>query len=95
MNFFKRSFKIAAILGLIATILTPTIGHFYGVYVGKVNPTKAAAFEAVWETHNDGSLGFPLILIVNEEKEENIELLTIPKLGSFFYTTALTEMYKD
>ena len=88
VDFFKRSFKIAAIFGLVSTILTPTIGHFYGVYVAKVNPTKAAAFEAVWETHNDGSLGFPLILIVDEENEKNIELLTIPKLGSFFYTNS-------
>lgn len=88
IDFFKRSFKIAAVFGLCATILTPTLGHFYGVYVGKVNPTKAAAFEAVWETHNDGSLGFPLILIVDEENEKNIELLTIPKLGSFFYTNS-------
>ena len=74
---------------LIETSATTIIGHINGTYVVKVNQGKVAALEAVWETNKDGTLGFPIVLIVDEENERNLEALTIPRLGSIFYTDSL------
>jgi cytochrome bd ubiquinol oxidase subunit I len=81
-DFFKSSFKLAAWFGLASCILVIGIGDLHGADVAKIQPTKLAAMEAIWETSEGGS-GFPLIAIPNEAKEENmVEALVIPKLAS-------------
>ncbi|WP_084213606.1 cytochrome ubiquinol oxidase subunit I [Thermicanus aegyptius] len=83
LEFFTRSFKMALIMAVISTLMVPIIGHFHGVNTGKVNPVKAAAFEAVWETGKD--LPFYLFQIPDPANERNsVELLGIPYLGSLF-----------
>ncbi|WP_147534120.1 cytochrome ubiquinol oxidase subunit I [Bacillus marasmi] len=83
--FFKKSFKFALILGLIAATATPFIGHKSGTFAAEKQPAKAAALEAVWETEKGAP--FHLLQIPDPENEKNsIEWLTIPKLGSFMYT---------
>ncbi|MGL4819420.1 MAG: cytochrome ubiquinol oxidase subunit I, partial [Bacilli bacterium] len=85
-EFFMKAMKYALVFGAIFVSVTPLIGHQYGTYVAKVQPIKAAAMEAVWETTDD--LGFSIIQIPQVNKEENIEFLTIPKLGTFLYTNS-------
>ncbi len=81
-DFFKSSFKLAAWFGLASCLLLIGIGDLHGADVAKIQPTKLAAMEAIWETSEGGS-GFPLIAIPNEAKEENmVEALVIPKLAS-------------
>lgn len=83
VTMFKKSFKYAIILATIATTLIPIVGHKYGVYVAEVQPAKAAAFEATWET---GVQDFAIIKFVNSEGEVILEGPGIPKLGSWIYT---------
>jgi len=55
--------------------------------VSSVQPAKGAAMEAVWETEEGAP--FHIIQIPDPAKERNaIEALSIPKLGSFFYTNS-------
>ncbi|MBE3554389.1 MAG: cytochrome ubiquinol oxidase subunit I [Thermicanus sp.] len=85
IEFFTRSFKMALIMAVISTLMVAIIGHFHGVNTGKVNPVKAAAFEAVWESGKD--LPFYLFQIPDPANERNsVELLGIPYLGSFLNT---------
>jgi cytochrome d ubiquinol oxidase subunit I len=83
--FFKKSFKFALALGIFGATLTPFIGHQSGVFASKMQPAKGAALEAVWETQSE--MPFHIIQIPDPENERNaFEALSIPKLGSFFYT---------
>ncbi|KAA0256915.1 cytochrome ubiquinol oxidase subunit I [Deferribacter autotrophicus] len=82
VEFFKKSFKIAALFALIVSFAEFFIGDWHAHEVAKVQPTKLAAMESLWETQK----GAPIYLftIPNEAKEENlIEILPLPKLLSF------------
>jgi cytochrome d ubiquinol oxidase subunit I len=82
LTFFKRSFRIAAIFGLGACLLVALTGDFHAVEIAKVQPTKFAAMESVWETQRGAPMN--LILLPDEFGERNrIEWLSIPKLVSF------------
>lgn len=108
VEFFKTSVKFGLIILLITALLQPTIGHFYGQYVGKIQPAKAAMFEVVWETED--TVPMYLIQIPGKSKEESFNALPIPFVGSIMYTNSPTgkiigideategwtaEMYKD
>jgi cytochrome d ubiquinol oxidase subunit I len=82
--FFKTSAKLGLIVLLISALSQPMIGHFYGQYVGTVQPAKAAAFEVIWETEK--SVPMYLIQIPIPKEERNINLLPIPYVGSIMYT---------
>lgn len=83
--FFKKSFKMALVMALVATTATPFIGHAMGKYTATVQPAKAASFEAVWET--DKGVPFYLFQIPDPDQERNkVDALPIPYLGSFMYT---------
>ena len=85
INFFERSFKMALVFALFSTIAVPTIGHFHGVNTAKVQPAKAAAMEAIWET--ESSAPMHLITIPDPDNERNlIDAIPIPYLGSILYT---------
>ncbi len=87
VDFFKKSFKYGLIMALVATTLTPFIGHKNGTYVTSVQPAKGAAMEAVWETEQGAP--FHILQIPDPDNERNlVEAISIPKLGSFFYTNS-------
>lgn len=80
--FYKKSFRMAAIFGLISSFLVIGIGDFHAAEVAKTQPTKLAAMESLWETER----GVPLYLIVlpDAKNERNaIELIGIPKVTSY------------
>ncbi|MCE5263420.1 MAG: cytochrome ubiquinol oxidase subunit I [Deltaproteobacteria bacterium] len=80
--FFKRSFRAAAIFGLVSCLLVAMTGDFHAVEIAKTQPAKLAAMESVWETQR----GAPLIVlqIPDERNEGNlIAWLEIPKMISF------------
>jgi cytochrome bd ubiquinol oxidase subunit I len=92
-DFFKRSFRMAATFALIFSISEVVIGDFHGKEMVKVQPLKAAATEAVWET----TKGAPLYLfsVPDEANERNsVELLGIPKLLSWVATGDKDGVYK-
>jgi cytochrome d ubiquinol oxidase subunit I len=81
LNFFKRSFRSAAVFGLVSCLLVVMTGDFHAVEIAKVQPAKFAAMESVWETQRGAPMS--LILIPDEQNERNrVEWLTIPKMVS-------------
>jgi cytochrome bd ubiquinol oxidase subunit I len=82
VDLFKRSFRIASVFGLVSGLLVMGTGDFHGVEIAKVQPSKLAAMEAVWETQRGA--GLSLIAFPDSAAEKNsVELFTIPKLASF------------
>ncbi len=81
-DFFIRSFKMAAVWGLVASLGVALSGDFHAVEIAKVQPTKFAAMESVWETKKNA--GMSLLLIPDAKNERNsVETLTIPGMLSF------------
>lgn len=86
--FFKSSFKIAAIFGLVSAVLVGATGDMHAVDVAKSQPAKFAAMESIWETRQ----GAPMhaVIIPDTANEQNaVEWLTIPNLLSLLATHTL------
>ncbi|MFA5181160.1 MAG: cytochrome ubiquinol oxidase subunit I [Syntrophales bacterium] len=82
LTFFKKSFQLAAIFGLVSSLLIVLVGDFHGAEVGKAQPAKLAAMESLWETQR--GVPFYLLLIPDPKNERNaVELFGIPKMVSF------------
>jgi cytochrome d ubiquinol oxidase subunit I len=80
-DLFKRSFRAAAIFGLVSGILVMATGDFHAVEIARVQPSKLAALEAVWDTQKGA--GLSLFVITDSDNERNsVEFLTIPGLTS-------------
>ena len=82
VDFFKKSFKVAATFALVFALFEVFNGHLHGAEVAKTQPTKLAAMESLWETKK----GAPMYLFIwpDPEHERNaIELGKIPGLLSF------------
>ena len=80
-EFFKRSFSIASVAGLIAGVLIFLGGHTMGQYMAEVQPMKLAAVEAVWETEQPAS--FSLLTIGDLSGKQEIWSIRIPYAMSF------------
>ena len=79
--FFKTSFRMGALFGLVSVLLVAGIGDFHAVEVAKTQPAKFAAMESVWETKS--GVGLNLLLIPDEIRECNaVELICVPKMVS-------------
>jgi len=81
LDFFKRSFNIAAISGLVAGVLIFLGGHTMGQYMAEVQPMKLAALEAIWETEQPAS--FSLLTIGDLSGKKEIWSIRIPAAMSF------------
>ena len=97
VDFFKRSFRQAALFGLVSAILVAGIGDMHAVEIAKVQPAKFAAMESIWETQKNA--GMNLILLPDEKRECNaIERLCVPNMVSmlaFHDSTAEVKGLKD
>ncbi len=81
-DFFRRSFKMAAAFGLVATLVVAVLGDLNAVQVARYQPTKFAAMEAVWDTQKGA--GFNIFIIPDTEKECNsLEGPCIPNMLSY------------
>ncbi len=79
--FFKRSFHIGALVGLIASTFVFLGGHEMGQYMYEAQPMKLAALEAVWETEQPAS--FSLLTIGDLTGKQEIWSIRIPYAMSF------------
>jgi cytochrome d ubiquinol oxidase subunit I len=80
-DFFKRSFRQAALFGLAASLLAAMVGDLSSVEVAKVQPAKFAAMESIWETKKGADMN--LLQVPDERNERNsVESLTIPNMIS-------------
>jgi cytochrome d ubiquinol oxidase subunit I len=75
-TFFKNSFRIAAIFGSAAILLTLLVGHSQTQYMVKTQPMKIAAAEALWRSENPAS--FSLFTVGDEEAREDVFAIRIP-----------------
>jgi cytochrome d ubiquinol oxidase subunit I len=81
LSVFKKSFRLAAIFAVVASIGVVGIGDLHGKEMAKTQPTKLAAVESVWETQKGAP--FYMLLIPDEKNERNaVEAFGIPKFLS-------------
>ncbi len=81
VELFRISFRMAAIIGAIATILVGVIGHTQGQEINTTQPMKLASLEALFNTENPASLS--IITIKNPFSDELVLDLRIPGGLSF------------
>jgi cytochrome d ubiquinol oxidase subunit I len=81
VEFFKRSFQMAAITGVIFAALVGLNGHAQTQYIIKTQPMKLAAAEALWNTEDPAS--FSLFTIGDMENRRDVFAIRIPRLLSF------------
>ncbi len=81
LEFFKRSFKLAAPFTLAMALLVAFFGHQEGLKVAKYQPAKLAAMEAHWETETHAPMY--LLTFPDEENKDNyFEFIKIPSILS-------------
>jgi cytochrome bd ubiquinol oxidase subunit I len=75
--FFNKSFRIALTFALIFALGEVVQGHIHGSEVAKIQPTKLAAMESLWNTQADAPMY--LFLIPDAKGERNlVEIGKIP-----------------
>lgn len=80
-EFFTKSFRIGLVFALIFSLAEVVQGHIRGAEVARLQPTKLAAMEALWDTQAYAPQ--TLFLIPDEKNERNlVEIGRIPGLLS-------------
>ncbi len=79
-DFFRRSFQIAAVVGIISIFLVILVGHSQAQRMVQVQPMKMAAAEALWESEDPAS--FSLFTIGDESRLEDVWSIRLPALLS-------------
>lgn len=82
VDFFTRSFNMAAICALVLSFAVAVHGHTHGMMVSKYQPAKLAAMESHWETSTSAPM-YLLVLPDEKNKRNYFELLPIPGFLSF------------
>ncbi|MBF0569997.1 MAG: cytochrome ubiquinol oxidase subunit I [Candidatus Omnitrophica bacterium] len=77
-EFFKRSLRLAVVMGLTAMIAVIVLGHFMARSLVDHQPMKLAAAEAIWETRTNGNES--LFAIIDEKGKTNRVDITVPWL---------------
>ncbi len=80
VEFFQKSFQIAAVFGVISVLLVILVGHSQGQHMVKTQPMKMAAAEALWETENPAS--FSIFSIVDQKNQKDVISIRIPAVLS-------------
>ncbi len=81
IDLFKRSFQIAAIVGLVGSLLVVLDGHSQGQYVYQTQPMKMASIEALWNTEQPAS--FSILTIGDLSGKKEVWSLRLPGVTSF------------
>ena len=77
---YRRSFQMAAIYALVGAILVGLVGHSQMQHVGRVQPMKMAAGEAIWESEQPAALS--LLTIGDLSGTREVWSIRIPYLMS-------------
>ncbi|MDA8360717.1 MAG: cytochrome ubiquinol oxidase subunit I, partial [Gammaproteobacteria bacterium] len=89
MDLAKRSFRMAALFGVMSTIGVITLGDALGFVAARVQPTKLAAMEAVWKTQK-APMPFNMIAFPDQRRQVNHDAVRIPGLLSLLVTHSFT-----
>jgi len=81
LEIFKRSFQMAALVGLIASTLLFFSGHTNGQYMFETQPMKFAAIEAHWDTSQPAE--FSILTIGDLTGKREVWSIRIPRVLSF------------
>jgi cytochrome d ubiquinol oxidase subunit I len=81
VDFFKRSFQMAALVGMIAGALVFLGGHTMGQFMYENQPMKFAAIEAHWETSQPAD--FSILTIGDLSGKREVWSWRMPKVLSF------------
>jgi cytochrome d ubiquinol oxidase subunit I len=96
-DFFQRSFRMASVWAFVASLIVAVSGDFHAVEIAKVQPSKFAAMESIWDTRKNADMC--LLLVPNVAQECNaLEALKIPGMLSmlaFHDTNAEIKGLKD
>lgn len=76
LSIFRPSIKIGLVAMFVGTMLVMATGHLQAQYLGKHQPMKMAAMEALWETENPAS--FAIVATPDEVKQHNSSEIGIP-----------------
>ncbi len=82
VDFFKKSFNLAIVVGLITSILVAVFGHQQAQYLVQTQPMKMAAAEGLWETSEDPA-PWTVFASIDPDKQENSAEFKVPYLLSF------------
>jgi cytochrome d ubiquinol oxidase subunit I len=79
-DFFKRSFRVAGIVGVVGVLMVGLMGHIQGQLMVEIQPTKLAAMEAV--RYNEDPASLSLLTIQSLDGKTDIVDIRIPYLLS-------------
>ncbi len=88
--FAKSSFRMAAVFGVVASLLTIQMGDESGYLVTRDQPAKIATMEAMWETE-PAPAALKLFAIPNEEKMTNAATIEVPGLMGLIGTRTFSQ----
>jgi cytochrome d ubiquinol oxidase subunit I len=88
LELFQKSFKWAAVYALIGIALVGFIGDAHGKFLGKHQPMKISATEAIWETEDPAD--FVLVALIDEKAQKNTFEIRIPYGLSFLLYNKFT-----
>jgi cytochrome d ubiquinol oxidase subunit I len=88
VDFFRRSFQIAAIIGTISIVMVILDGHSQAQHMVETQPMKMAAAEALWNTQDPAS--FSLLTIGDLSQRRDVFAIRIPDMLSLLAYNQLT-----
>ncbi len=84
----KRSFRMAALYGVLATVGVITLGDALGFVAAQAQPTKLAAMEGLWKSE-PAPMPFNLIAFPDQSLQKNAGAVQVPYLLSLLVTHSL------
>ncbi len=88
LDLAKRSFRMAALYGVLATIGVITLGDALGFVAARVQPTKLAAMEGLWRKEA-APMPFNVIAFPEQAEQKNIGKVQVPAVLSLLVTHSL------
>ncbi|MGA2502914.1 MAG: cytochrome ubiquinol oxidase subunit I [Anaerolineales bacterium] len=88
IELFRKAFRWAAVFALVGALAVGLVGDAHGKFLGKTQPMKIAAAEALWSTQDPAD--FVLVASIDEENAENKFEVTIPSALSFLLYNRFT-----
>ncbi|AZY48494.1 cytochrome ubiquinol oxidase subunit I [Bordetella avium] len=85
----RRSFRIAALFGVVGTCGVMTLGDALGFVGAHAQPSKLVAMEALWKTEK-APMAFNAIAFPSQSEERNLYELQVPGALSLLVTHSLT-----
>ncbi|WP_321944358.1 cytochrome ubiquinol oxidase subunit I [Paraburkholderia tropica] len=84
----RRSFRMAAVFGVLATAGVITLGDALGFVGGNAQPAKLAAMEAIWQPEK-APMAFNAIAFPSQKDETNYGAIQVPYVLSLLETHSL------